>query len=167
MGSVRAQPELFGTYPLQRGCLNITEDQVVGFLQHRLDLKYALLEAFQVFYHHAQEVGLGLCIKSSGIDDILLDDLVEEEEGVFRLGEAPIVSNYAPVCLVSEANKLLLEGCPPRNAILLLLLDVFAGHVGGVVEQRHVPLHDALAVRAGLHAVLTVDVLVDEALRAK
>ena len=92
---------------------------------------------------------------------------MEEEEGVFRLGEALIVSNYAPVCLVGEANKFQLEGCPPRNAILLLLLDVFAGHVGGVVEQRHVPLHDALAVGAGLHAVRTGDVLVDEALRAK
>lgn len=166
MWPVRALPELVGTYTLQSDRFHVTEDQIVGFPQQGLDLKYALLEVLQVINHHAQEVGLCLLIKSSCIDDIFLDDLMEEEEGVFVLGEASTVSNYTPVCLVGEANKFLLEGCPPRNAILLLLLDVFAGHVGGVVEQGHVPLHDGLAVLAGVHAVLTVDILFDEALRA-
>ena len=68
---------------------------------------------------------------------------------------------------VCKGVKLFFEGRSPRNAILLLLLNVFARQVRGVVQQRDVPLHKHLAVVARPHAVVSLDLLGRQALDAE
>ena len=88
-------------------------------------------------------------IIGGGIKHLLLDDSMEEVEGFFILGE--VTSDKVGMDLSSHRIKLFLESRAPRDAILFFLLDVFLGHVGGVVEQRDPALHNHLAVVTSHH----------------
>lgn len=151
---------------VNRLLLYILEDAEVRLFEHRLDLEQVLLEKFEVLSHHGKEVSLGSSVESGCIHGVLLDNLVEEEEGVFSLGEAALI-DQSLVSTVRELIELFLEGSPPRDAILFFLLLVLAWHVGGVVKESDVPLHHFLAELASRLGVLPVDVFVDEALGAQ
>ena len=46
--------------------------------------------------------------------------------------------------LLCEFKKLFLEGRSPRDAVLLLLLNMLTVHLGGIVEERYISLHHLL-----------------------
>ena len=50
----------------------------------------------------------------------------------------------------NEGIELFLEGRSPWDAVLLLFLNVFAGHVSSIVQQHDVPLHDSITILAGV-----------------
>ena len=83
---------------------------------------------------HAHEVGLGHGVENSCLKRVLLDNLVKEDKWVFILGERSIFINHQLVKVVSVGIKFLFESAAPRDAILLLFLDVLVRHLSRVVE---------------------------------
>ena len=91
---------------------------------------------------------------------------MEEHEGVLCLREA--VLTHEPLeSRVSEGEKFSFECAAPRDPVHFLFLHVLTWHVGGVVEQRDVPLHRLVAELTCWYTVFSRNTLLDQARRAK
>ena len=165
VGSLGVHLLLFDSDTLEGLSLDIFEDFEFRLLKHSFDLVQTLLEELQILSHHRQEVSLRHGIESSGVKCILLDDFVEEQEGILGLREA-VGADQACVSLLGEGKELLLESSSPGDTVFFLLLDVLAGHVSCVIKEGNETLHHVGAESTSFNAIFPVDLFVNEHLCA-
>jgi len=153
---------LISAQSLEAASLDLFEDKVIRLLEQSFDLVEDFLEHLKVLSHHGQEICLAHSIESRRIECVLLNNLMEEPKRVFSLREA-FLADQAFEGGVSEGVQLFFKGRAPGDTVLLLLLNVLAWHVSGVVQKSHVPLHYALAEITSCHAIVTIDLFLSKA----
>ena len=88
-------------------------------------------------------------------------------EGIQVLSKLGAIVDEASMQVISGGEEFFLEGGSPWDAVLLLLLNVFAGHIGGIIQKCNESLHEFLAVLLSLNTLVDVDLLIDETLGAE
>ena len=94
---------------------------------------------------------MSAAIECCPIDAILFDYFVKCLKRVFC--DAFVLANKLSTKLSYCNLELTLECGSPADSIFFFLLDVFTWHEGSRVQERYIPLHQAVAVSSSADAV--------------
>ena len=157
---------LFFTKPVKLHFLGGFEIIKIGLFEQSFYLEHAFLKHLQLVDHQCQVLCLGSCIKSSSINNVFFDDLMQQSEWIFDIFECCrlISFHHAFLQFTDQGIEFNFEGRPPRNAILFFLLNVLAWHVSCVVQDIDVSLHHLGAKYSSFYKFSIVNLRCDEAL---